>query len=202
MAEVIEGVVLPLTDRTIDLIVDAMSAEQMAAALKVALKERRDVESRPPDVTVTMLEAPRPGERVQSVCHEVPVVQFRSLDDFIVDLSEGRVIAAYHDMASRPVRWWQTVVRALVVRGGDLHVASLTVALSELRFVDARGEWRHATDDEHQTAAHERLVADIRERLEEIGVVSFQGGVIAVSNNIQVVYAGHPEVLTRVVVME
>lgn len=140
-----------------------------------------------------------------TVCHEVPVVQFRSLDDFIVDLSEGRVIAAYHDMASRPVRWWQTVVRALVVRGGDLHVASLTVALSELRFVDARGEWRHATDDEqysHQTAAHERLVADIRERLEEIGVVSFQGGVIAVSNNIQVVYAGHPEVLTRVVVME
>ena len=67
MAEVIEGVVLPLTDRTIDLIVDAMSAEQMAAALKVALKERRDVESRPPDVTVTMLEAPRPGERVQLV---------------------------------------------------------------------------------------------------------------------------------------
>ena len=63
MTEVVEGVMLPLTDRTIDLIVDAMSAEQMAAVLKVVLKERRDMEAQLPDVTVTAREAPLPGER-------------------------------------------------------------------------------------------------------------------------------------------
>ena len=107
-----------------------------------------------------------------------PVVQFRKVADFLADLDAGHVVGVWHECFLRRERppLCETVARALVVTAGVVevtHVASFTVRHAPL--YDGGGR---VLDGEAVMVSgrrtHEGMMADLRERLVEIGVVEAQ----------------------------
>jgi len=105
-----------------------------------------------------------------------PLVQFKKVDHFLADLDAGHVVGVWHacfkieDYLPR----YRTIVRALVVDADGVvptaRIASFTykhpiLADEKGRVID---EGRVA---EFSRREHERVVADLRERLAEISIL-------------------------------
>jgi hypothetical protein len=131
--------------------------------------------------------------------YELPVVQFRSLHDFIVDLAAGTVLAVYHDFDRRSALplGWNTLLRALVA---DEHPHIAAVAFQHLRLLVSDGK---IPDDEtqrrHQAAQHDELMTAVRERLVAVGIEEerIRRGQLSVPYSTTLLYARNPILSTE-----
>lgn len=137
-----------------------------------------------------------PGVESTHVYNEVPVIQFRSLNQFIADLAAGVVDTVYHDVGEEALRYWVSCFRAIVTDGNGLHIASLSFRRAALRGYDERGMERPAEEDEqlsYQTFEHAALVEVVGERTAEIGVLGLRDGLLPLPRWADVVYARRPK---------
>lgn len=137
-----------------------------------------------------------PGVESTHVYNEVPVIQFRSLNQFIADLAAGVVDTVYHDVGEEALRYWVSCFRAVVTDGNGSHIASLSFRRAALRGYDERGIERAAEEDEqlsYQTAEHAALVEVVGGRLAETGVLALRDGLLQGPRWTAVVYARAPK---------
>lgn len=131
------------------------------------------------------------------VYNETPIVQFRTLNQFVVDLAAGQIDVVYHDIGAGAIDSapWTSSFRAIVTTTNGTHIASVSFRCPPLTVVGKRGYLLPAADEEqytYQAAEHNALVSIVRDRLAENGILSLREGLIDLPFWLSLTYARRP----------